>query len=116
MIVLLSPSCPVCRMWIAPLNKISRRPGMPQLIAGMAEEGGNIDGFRKEFSVEFPLLAIKAGTMRRLVSAVPAVVRVRDGLIASVNTGKLPPELIARLRGHAADVAQGGPMEYLAPL
>lgn len=100
LVVLMNPGCPVCKRWIQPLNKISRRPGMPQLIAGMVAEGGNVDGFRKEFSVEFPLLPVKAGMMARLVPAVPTVVIVEDGLIASVNPGKLPAELIDQLRGH----------------
>ena len=122
MVVLISPDCPVCKTWIEPLNKVTRRPGMPQLIAGIVTESGTIDGFRNEFNVKFPLLPVKAGTMARLVLAYPTLVAVEDGLITSVSIGQLPPDLLNQLRRHTpsvpglpadAGVAAPDPLEYV---
>jgi hypothetical protein len=105
LVILMSPECPVCQKWITPLNKISRRPGMPQVIVGVPAAGGNVDGFFRDFRVDFPVLPVKPGTMARLAMAFPTVVTVDDGLITSVNIGQLPPELMDQLRPHASGEA-----------
>ena len=98
LIVLLHPDCPACHKWIQPLNKVSRRSDTPQVIAGIAAEGGTISSFLKEFRVEFPVLHVKPVTMARLALAYPTLITVQDGRIATVNVGQLPPELIEQLR------------------
>lgn len=123
LVVLISPDCPVCKTWIEPLNKISRRPGMPQLLAGIVAREGTLDGFRDEFSIKFPLLPVKAATMGRLVLAYPTLVAVEEGSITSVNVGHLPIELLDQLRPRTsiapglspdADMAAPDPIEHLA--
>jgi hypothetical protein len=106
LVALLSPDCLVCKAWIEPLNKLARRPGMPQLIAGMAGETKAIGAFRREFNIKFPLLPVRATTMVRLVHAYPTLVTVEDGKITSVNVGQLPAELLRQLR-HPSPCAPG---------
>jgi len=109
LVVLMHPGCQACQRWIQPLNKISRRAGTPQVIVGIAVEGGKISDLLKEFRVEFPVLPVKAGTMARLALAFPTVITVQDGRIATVNVGQLPPELIDQLRHHNSDATDCTP-------
>jgi hypothetical protein len=109
LVVLMNPACPACQRWIQPLNKISRRAGTLQVIAGIAAEDRKIGDFLKEFRVEFPVLPVKAGTMARLALAFPTVIDVQDGRIATVNVGQLPPELIDQLRHHNSDATDCTP-------
>ena len=116
LVVLLHPDCQACHKWIQPLNKVSRRADAPQVIAGIAAEGGTISDFLKEFRVEFPVLPVKPITMARLASAYPTLITVQDGRIATVNVGQLPPELIEQLRhdnsngmDHAPAAGAAGP-------
>ena len=118
LVILMKPACPYCKAWIQPLNKISRRPGMPKVIGGMAADGGRIDSFRKEFSVEFPVLPVKAGTMSRIALAFPTLVTVEDGVIGSVSVNQLPPELVDQLRHSApggADLRPGAALAKSEP-
>jgi hypothetical protein len=48
--------------------------------------------------VAFPVLAVKRDTMGRLVAAYPTIVGVADGVIGSVDVGRLAPSLAERLR------------------
>ena len=98
LVVLISRDCPVCKQWIQPLNKISRRDDMPQVIAGMVGDEEEIGAFRKDSGVAFPVLAVKRDTMARLALAYPTIVSVAEGVIGSVDVGRLAPSLAERLR------------------
>ncbi len=97
LVILMSRDCSVCKKWIQPLNKISRRADMPQVIAGMVGDEEEIVGFRKESGMDFPVLAMKRDTMGRLAAAYPTIVGIEDGVIGSVDVGKLAPALAERL-------------------
>jgi hypothetical protein len=97
LVILMSRDCSVCKKWIQPLNKISRRTDMPQVIAGMVGDEEEIVGFRKESGMDFPVLAMKRDTMGRLAAAYPTIVGIEDGVIGSVDVGKLAPALAERL-------------------
>jgi hypothetical protein len=98
LVVLMSRDCSVCEKWIQPLNKISRRANMPQVIAGMVGDEEEIGGFKRDSGVAFPVLAVKRETMGRLALAYPTIVGVADGVIGSVDVGRLAPALAERLR------------------
>jgi hypothetical protein len=98
LVVLMSMDCAVCKKWIQPLNKISRRADMPQVIGGMVGDEGEIGAFRNDSGVAFPVIAVKRHTMARLVVAYPTLVGVADGVIGSVDVGQLAPGLAERLR------------------
>lgn len=108
LIVLMSPGCSVCKEWIGPLNKIHRRPDMPQVVAAMAADASAREGFIQQHQIEFPLLGVAHGTMDRLVRAYPTVVEVKGGLIASRGESSLPEDLLGRLSSsrHVADVTR----------
>jgi len=106
LIVLMSPTCSACKAWVKPLNKISARPDMPRVVAGMAAADEEISRVVGEFGIEFPVLRVKQSVMDRLVQAFPTAVTVENGIIRSKDRASLPPHLVGRLKqtpqGHPA--------------
>jgi len=97
LIVLMSAGCSVCKKWISPLNKISRREDMPQVIGAMAAGPQEISDFVSEWGAAYPVLSVRPHTMSRLANAFPTIVLLEAGRIASVQVGRLPAELLDRL-------------------
>jgi hypothetical protein len=101
LIILLSPTCPYCKVWIKPLNKISRRTDMPQIIAGMASSEDEIRDVVAEHGIAFPVLRVKVSVMDRIASGFPDVVLVENGMVRGKPGARIPEELIQRLRSSA---------------
>ncbi len=98
LVVLMSPTCPHCKTWMKPLNKISRRADMPQVIGGMAASEDEIRGLAAEFGITFPVLPVKASVMERIVVGYPDVVLLEKGVVREKPGARLPEELVERLR------------------
>src|SRR5437868_6382529 len=97
LIVLMSPICPHCKVWMKPLNKISRRADMPQVIGGMAASEEELGRVIAEHGIAFPLLRVKSSVMDRIAGGYPDVVVVENGVVRAKPGGRIPDDLIQRL-------------------
>jgi hypothetical protein len=97
LIVLMSPTCPSCKRWIKPLNKIARRADMPQVIGGMAGSEEELSRAVAENGIAFPLLRMKSSVMDRIAGQFPDVVVVENGIVRAKPGARIPENLIQRL-------------------
>ncbi|HKD10218.1 MAG TPA: MauE/DoxX family redox-associated membrane protein [Bryobacteraceae bacterium] len=98
LVVLMSPTCPHCKTWMKPLNKISRRADMPQVIGGMAASEEEIRGLAAEFGITFPVLQVRPSVMDRIAAGYPDVIVLEKGVVREKTGARLPDELVQRLR------------------
>jgi hypothetical protein len=98
LVVFISPDCQVCHQWIRPLNILSRRAGVPKLVAALAASPEEAARFTRERGVEFPVFGIGKSLAGRLVESYPTAVRVSDGIITERRQGSLPPDLVEILK------------------
>jgi hypothetical protein len=107
LIVLMSPTCPHCKNWMKPLNKIARRADMPQVIGGMAASEDEIRAVVAEFGITFPVLGVRPSVMERITAAYPEVVMLGRGVVRAKPGGRLPDDLVQRLRNSLKRAVDG---------
>jgi hypothetical protein len=98
LVVLMTPTCPHCKAWVKPLNKISRRADMPQVIAGMAASEEEIRAVVAEHGIAFPVLRVRSSVMDRIADGYPDVVLVENGVVRAKPGARLPDDLVERLK------------------
>jgi hypothetical protein len=106
LIILMSPTCPFCKVWIKPLNKVSRRADMPQIIAAMAASEDEIRAVAVEHGIAFPVLRVKPSVMNRIASRFPDVVLVENGVVRGKPGARIPEDLIQRLKNSTQTAGQ----------
>ncbi len=98
LVVLMSPTCPGCKRWMKPLNKISRLADMPQVIGLMAGSEEELSQVVLENGIAFPLLRVKSSVMDRIAGGFPDIIIVKDGIVRAKPGARIPDDLVERLR------------------
>lgn len=106
-VAFLGESCPLCKLWLRPLGVIHRRGDLPTVLGVLPGTDEDARRFTRAMSIGFPVVAMAPTRAGRLVDATPTIAVVHDGLVRSVDTARLPPNLLTRVRRQAERSATG---------
>lgn len=97
-VVFLNKDCPYCKQWIPLLNFINTQKDMPQVIGVVSLTEEEIEVFKAEHLVRFPITRMNELVFAFLVDSFPTAILIEDGLIASKWLGEIPPKFSDRIR------------------
>jgi hypothetical protein len=97
-VAFLGQSCPLCKLWLRPLKVIHARGDLPPVVAAMGASEEEVTDFAAQHALTFPIVPVAPASVARLVDGVPTIAVVEDGVIRSVDTGRLPPVLLERVK------------------
>lgn len=96
-VVFLSKGCPTCKRWIPFLNVMNTQKDFPQVIGIMDLTNEELEVFRDELEVYFPLVVMDKPLFNSMVDAFPTAVLIEDGFISSKWIGEIPEEFLDRI-------------------
>lgn len=96
-VVFLSPGCSYCKRWIPALNVIHAQSDFPQVLGIMEFTHEELDVFRNELEVYFPLVSMDKRLFGSMVDSFPTAVLIEDGMISGKWIGKMPEEFLDRI-------------------
>ena len=92
LVVLLSPDCDACRLWLPLAASISQRSELPPLVGLAPESPEKIRAYRRRETISFPILSVDSRIFDRAVERTPLLVFVEHDTVHRVFTeGRLPP-------------------------
>jgi thioredoxin-related protein len=97
-LVFLGAECPYCKQWVPLLNIMNANPALPNVIGMMTLNESEIENFKSEHLVHFPIVSMNKILFRYMVDAFPTAVLVKDGKIESISTGQIPQELFKEIQ------------------
>ena len=97
-VVFLSQDCPYCKRWIPFLNMMNTQKDLPQVLGIMSLNNEELEEFKDEQMVRFPLVTMDKILFGYMVDAFPTAVLVEDGVISSQWIGQLPEEFLDRIK------------------
>lgn len=93
MVVLLSPECDLCRLWIPTIKAMSRRRDLPPLVGLAPESRQELDSFLRRENLPFLLLPCDAQDFSRAAERTPRLIFVKRDTIRYVfPEGRLPSQ------------------------
>lgn len=106
-VALLGLACPTCHKWLRPLSVIHERRDLPPVVGMIDATESQAREFAAKNHLAFPLVAVPHSTLLRLADGgTPTLVVVQDGVVRSVDAGRLPSELMERVRRQPARATQ----------
>ena len=97
-VVFLSKDCPYCKKWVPFLNVMNTQKDLPQVMGIMSLTSEEIEVFKSEQMVRFPLVSMDKLLLSYMVDAFPTAVMVEDGVISSKWIGEIPKEFLNRIK------------------
>ena len=97
-LVFLTKDCPYCKRWVPLLNVMNSQPDFPDVVGVMAASEDEMETFRDEHVVRFPVEPMERILFQRMVTAYPTAVLVDDRRVAEKWTGEFPERYLKRVR------------------
>ncbi|MFP4412716.1 peroxiredoxin family protein [Coleofasciculus sp.] len=97
-VVFLSKNCPYCKKWIPLLNIMNAQKDLPQVTGIMSLTQEEIETFKSEQRIRFPVVSMDKLLFGYMVEALPTAVLIEDGRISSKWIGRIPEEFINRIK------------------
>ncbi|NEQ76553.1 MAG: hypothetical protein F6K23_28090 [Okeania sp. SIO2C9] len=97
-VVFLSRDCPYCKRWIPFLNMMNTQKDLPQVLGIMSAKNEDLDEFKEEQMVRFPLVTMDKLLFGYMVDAYPTAVSIEDGIITEKWIGEIPEEYLDRIK------------------
>jgi len=103
-IVFLSQECPYCKRWVPFLNVMSTQKDLPQTLGIMSLTREELEEFKDEQMVRFPLVSMDKLLLGYMVDAFPTAILVEDGVITGKWIGTIPEEYLDRIKQYYEQV------------
>ena len=97
-VVFLSKNCPYCKKWIPLLNIMNTQKDLPQVTGIMSLTQEEIETFKTEQRVRFPVVSMDKLLFGYMVEAFPTAILIEDGIISSKCEGRIPEEFLDRIK------------------
>lgn len=98
LVAYLGANCPFCSQFVKIANAMVQSPELPEVIGVMAADSSQVQAYKKDYQIRFPVVTISQSLMARLTRAVPTVVIVNSGIITEMWVGSMPPAVVDRFR------------------
>ena len=96
--VFLSKDCPYCKQWVPLLNVMSTQQDLPNVIGIIALNKEEIEAFKAEHLVRFPMVQMDKLLFGYIVDSVPTAVLIEDGVISNKWISEIPKEFLNRIK------------------
>jgi hypothetical protein len=96
-VVFLGTSCPQCKNWLKVLKLVHHRPDLPDVVGVVSTETSIATEYAKNYTLNFPIVAIKPSVFSHLVMSVPTAAVLSDGVIKEKWVGVMPPDFGKRI-------------------
>jgi thioredoxin-related protein len=97
-VVFLGKTCPYCKRWVPLLNIMNTQKDLPKVFGIMTLSNEEIEQFKTEYLVRFPLVYMDKLLWNTMIKAVPTAIHIKEGVIQEKWTGKLPEEYAERIK------------------
>lgn len=97
-VVFLSKDCPYCKKWIPLLNIMNTQNDLPQVTGIMSLTQDEMETFKTEQRVRFPVVSMDKLLFGYMVDAFPTAILIEDGIIFSKWQGQIPEEFLDRIK------------------
>lgn len=97
-VVFLGKDCPYCKQWVPLLNVMSTQKDLPNVIGILALSDEEIEAFKAEHLVRFPIAGMDKLLFGYMVDSYPTAVLIEDGVISNKWLGEIPKEFFNRIR------------------
>lgn len=97
-VVFLGKDCPYCKQWVPLLNVMSTQKDLPNVIGILALSHEEIEAFKAEHLVRFPIAQMDKLLFGYMVDSYPTAVLIEDGVISNKWLGEIPKEFFNRIR------------------
>lgn len=116
-VVFLSPGCGGCHKWVPFLNIMNTQKDLPQVTGIMSLSDEEIEEFKTEQRVRFPVVSMDKLLFRYMVDAFPTAILIEDGIISSKWIGQIPEEFVNRIKQYyeKALLAKTQPNGFIKP-
>jgi thioredoxin-related protein len=103
-IVFLSKDCPYCKRWTPLLNVMSIQKNLPQVIGVVSLESDQLEAFKTEYLIRFPIFKMKKLLFKNMVDGVPTAVLIKNGKILEKWEGEIPKEFFEEIKQFYEDI------------
>lgn len=97
-LVFLTKDCPYCKRWVPLLNVMNSQPDFPDVVGVMAASDEEMEAFRGEHVIHFPVEQMERILFERMVTAYPTAVHLDDRRVTEKWTGEFPERYLQRVR------------------
>jgi len=97
-VVFLSQDCPYCKRWVPFLNMLNAQADLPDVLAIMSLTPEELETFRDEQRVRFPLVVMDKILFGYMVDAFPTAISIEDGVITEQWIGIIPEKFLDRIK------------------
>ncbi|MBD2371117.1 hypothetical protein H6G63_30680 [Leptolyngbya sp. FACHB-402] len=97
-VVFLGRDCPYCKQWVPLLNVMNTQKDLPSVIGIMSLKPEEIEAFKVQHLVRFPIVQMDRLLFGYLVDSFPIAVLVNDGVIENKWLGEIPKEFFNRIK------------------
>ncbi|MGK7958535.1 MAG: 2OG-Fe(II) oxygenase [Crocosphaera sp.] len=97
-VVFLGKTCPYCHKWIPLLNMMNTQKDLPQVMGILSLNQEEIEEFKQEQMVQFPLVSMDRLLFSYMIDGVPTGVLIEAGIIKNKYVGSLPEEFVKRIK------------------
>jgi drug/metabolite transporter superfamily protein YnfA len=97
-VVFLSPDCGGCKRWLPLLNVMNTHQNLPQVMGILPISNHELETFKVEQMVRFPLVAMDKLLFSYMVDAYPTAVLIENGVITNKWEGEIPKEFLDKIK------------------
>jgi hypothetical protein len=97
-VVFLSQECPYCKLWVPLLNVMDTQKDLPRVLGVMSLTGSDMDAFKAQHLVRFPLVSMPRLLFHSMTDAFPTAVLIEHGVITDRWVGEIPRVYFDRIR------------------
>jgi hypothetical protein len=98
LVTFMGPECPHCIRWVRVANAISQSPVLPEVFGVVATSPKDLDHFKRDKGIRFPVMNVSQSLLSRLVTAVPTTVVIEGGYVKEVWAGDMPAPFVDRFK------------------
>lgn len=106
-VVFLGKDCPYCKQWVPLLNVMSTQKDLPNVIGILALSHEEIEAFKAEHLVRFPIAQMDNLLFGYMVDSYPTAVLIEDGVISNKWLGEIPKQFFDRIKQFYESVVFG---------
>lgn len=97
-VVFLGKDCPYCHRWVPFLNMMNTQKDLPQVLGIMSVNTEELEAFKEEQMVRFPLVLMDKLLFGYMVDAFPTAVLLEDRIITNKWIGVIPELFLDRIK------------------
>ena len=98
LVAFMHKDCAACKQAVPFLKILATQKDLPDVLGVMPSSDDELDRYKADFKLRFPLAAVDKRLFPYLVDSMPTFVLIDDGVITGKWTGQLPGEYLARVR------------------